>query len=103
MEKPIFKYRINELLDALPLKQHRIAMQIIPVELGKHKNSFNSYRNILIDDKQDIPHDIVDKLEKIFALKPGELQNFSNDHIKAIADRKDDPAELAAKFGMSKI
>lgn len=60
----------------MPIKDFRKALKVIPIELGISAASFNNYRAIQLDDKQDIPHAIVDKLEKLFSLKPGDLQNY---------------------------
>lgn len=74
-----YKYRINELLNNLPLFVNRKALKVIPKELNVSVATFTNYRNIQIGDNQDIPHEKVCVLEKIFSLQPNELQNFTVD------------------------
>jgi len=71
-----FKYKIDELLKIFSIIQYKQAMQIIPLQLDVSAKTFSNYRNIKINDSQDIPHEKVAILEKLFALQPGELQNF---------------------------
>jgi hypothetical protein len=72
----MYKYRINDLLAQLPMKDYRKALKIIPKALNISFNTFSNYRNIKIDDDQDIPHQKVLHLEKLFSLNAGELANF---------------------------
>lgn len=69
------KYKINDFLLRLPVHQYREAVKIIPRVLGVSLNTFHNYRNILWNDKQDIPHEKVIMFEKLFELKGGELIN----------------------------
>ena len=69
------KYKINDYLDKLTVKQYRRAVQIIPKVLGVSLNTFHNYRNILCDDVQDIPYEKVIVLEMLFEMMPGELSN----------------------------
>jgi len=71
-----FKYRINDMLENLPMKDYRKALKVIPKAIGVSPNTFTNYRNIKLDDEQDIPHQKVTMLEMMFGLKPGELENF---------------------------
>ena len=57
------------------MHQYREAVKIIPRVLGVSLNTFHNYRNILWNDKQDIPHEKVIMFEKLFELKGGELIN----------------------------
>jgi hypothetical protein len=77
MKQAILKYRINELLNKLSVSDYRKAIKIIPRQLNVSDKTFSNYRNIKIDDVQDIPHEKVVLLEKLFAIKPGELENFT--------------------------
>ena len=72
----MYKYRINELLMQLPMKDYRKALKIIPKALNVSLNTFSNYRNIKLNDEQDIPHQKVVLLEKMFGVKPGQLENF---------------------------
>ena len=69
------KYKINDFLLRLPVHQYREAVKIIPRVLGVSLNTFHNYRNILWNDKQDIPHEKVIMFEKLFELEGGELIN----------------------------
>ena len=69
------KYKINDFLLRLPVPLYREAVKIIPGVLGVSTNTFHNYRNILISDFQDIPHEKVILFEKLFELKEGELIN----------------------------
>ncbi|OKS85792.1 hypothetical protein [Mucilaginibacter polytrichastri] len=77
MTKTVFKYRINDMLNKLNVKDYRKAILIVPQLLNISQKTFNNYRKIKFDDKQDIPHEKVVILEKLFDIKPGELQNFT--------------------------
>lgn len=69
------KYKINECLLKLPISKYRMAIRLIPKYLRISLNTFHNYRNILLTDNQDIPHEKVVMFEKLFELKPGELLN----------------------------
>ena len=77
MNEPVFKYRIDELLNKLTVKDYRKALLIVPQLLNISQKTFNNYRKIKLNDKQDIPHEKVVILEKLFVISPGELQNFT--------------------------
>lgn len=69
------KYKINDFLLRLPVPQYREAVRIIPKILGVSLNTFHNYRNILMSDQQDIPHEKVILFEKLFDLSVGDLLN----------------------------
>lgn len=69
------KYKINDFLLRLPVPQYREAVKIIPRVLGVSLNTFHNYRNIQLDDQQDIPHEKVILFEKLFELEVGSLIN----------------------------
>lgn len=64
-------------MNALNLPGYKAALKIIPEVLDIAFNTFHNYRKLKIGDKQDIPHELVRKLEILFKLKQGELANFS--------------------------
>lgn len=70
------KYRINEMLESLPMKDYNKAIKSILSELAISSATFNNYRNILLNESKDIPHEKVLKLENIFSLPRGGLENF---------------------------
>lgn len=51
-------------------------MRLIPEQLNVSAKTFANYRNIKLNDSQDIPHEKVVVLENLFDLEPGKLQNF---------------------------
>lgn len=69
------KYKINDCLLKMSMSDHREAVRLIPKQIGISLNTFHNYRNILINDRQDIPHMKVVRFEKFFGLKMGELLN----------------------------
>lgn len=71
-----YKYKIDELLNNFSITQYKLAMRIIPQQLDVSVKTFANYRNIKLNDSQDIPHEKVVTLEKLFDLEPGQLQNF---------------------------
>lgn len=73
----MYKYRINDLLFQLPMKDYRKALKILPKAINVSINTFSNYRNIKITDEQDIPHLKVVMIENIFGLQAGELLNLT--------------------------
>lgn len=72
----MFKYRINEVLANMPMKDYRKTLKVLPEAIGVSANTFSNYRNIKCNEDKDIPHQKVLLLEKIFGLSSGELDNF---------------------------
>jgi hypothetical protein len=68
------KYKIQECIENLRRNEYRIIIKAIPGIIGKGATTFHNYRDILIDDKEDIPFKIVRKLEILFGLESGELE-----------------------------
>lgn len=62
------------------MKDYRKALKIIPQAINVSLNTFSNYRNIRLTDEQDIPHQKVVLLEKIFGLESGQLENFKPDY-----------------------
>lgn len=69
------KYKINECLLKRSIDHHREAIRKIPKYMGISLNTLHNYRNILYNDSQDIPHEIVVLFEQLFKLEPGGLLN----------------------------
>lgn len=69
------KYKINDCLLKKPIGEHRLAVRTIPKLLGISLNTFHNYRNILLNDEQDIPHETVVRFEQLFELQKGSLLN----------------------------
>ncbi|SMD12595.1 hypothetical protein [Pedobacter nyackensis] len=68
------KYKIQECIDNLKKNEYRIVLRSIPNIIGKGISTFYNYRDILIDDKEDIPFKIARKLEILFGLENGGLE-----------------------------
>ena len=71
----MYKYRINEYLYNLNVHEYSAARKIIPRELDISSNTFHNYRSIKIDSVTDIPYSLVRKMEIIFNMKRGGLEN----------------------------
>lgn len=71
----MYKYKINEYLYNLNVVEYAAARKIIPKELDISLNTFHNYRNIRSDSDADIPYTIVRKLEILFNMKRGALEN----------------------------
>lgn len=72
----MYKYKINEYLYGLNVVEYSAARRIIPQELDISLNTFHNYRNIKVDSEADIPYCIIRKLEVLFKMNRGELENF---------------------------
>lgn len=71
----MFKYKINEYLYNLNVMEYSAARKIIPRELDISSNTFHNYRSIKIDSASDIPYEMVRKMEILFNMKRGGLEN----------------------------
>lgn len=71
----MYKYKINELLANLPMRDYKKAMKLIPKILGVSSNTFLNYRSILADEEKDIPYQKVVIIEKMFEMEAGTLIN----------------------------
>jgi hypothetical protein len=72
----MYKYKIEEFLENLPVKQNKILVNQIPDILGVSYNTFRNYCKIPLKSKKDIPYECVRKLEILFGMKHGELTNI---------------------------
>lgn len=68
------KYKINDYLYQLNVKEYRMAIQSLPKILGISLNTFHNYRNILGTETQDIPYEKVVMMEQLFGMAPGTLR-----------------------------
>lgn len=109
METKQYKYRINELMNKLPISDYKKLLRIAPSELRVTPTTFNNYRNIRADDPddlRDIPHEKVLMLERLFSIGPGELENFTIT-TRSLADISftepdDTEARISKKFNLNK-
>jgi hypothetical protein len=94
------KYKINECLLKLPINDHREAVRLIPKQIGISLNTFHNYRNILLNDKQDIPHVKVIRFEKFFGLRMGELlnKNVSGTYFRNLIGKEITGVEKSLEF-----
>lgn len=68
------KYKINDYLYQLAVKDYRKAIQTLPKILDISLNTFHNYRNILGNETQDIPYEKVVMMEQLFGMEPGSLR-----------------------------
>lgn len=68
------KYKINDYLYQLNVKDYRRAIHNLPRILGISLNTFHNYRNILGNESQDIPYEKVVMMEQLFGMAPGSLR-----------------------------
>ncbi|WP_316811407.1 hypothetical protein [Pedobacter heparinus] len=85
----MYKYKIKELMDQLPVIEYRKLNTQLHRVIGVSRNTLINYSLIKITSKQDIPYSTIRKLELIFGLRYGDLtnQNITCDHYKKIIDR----------------
>lgn len=70
-----YKYKIEEFLENLPVRENKLLVYQIPDILGVSYNTFRNYCKIPLKSKKDIPYECVRKLEILFGMAPGELTN----------------------------
>lgn len=90
-EGTIKKYKIEECIDNLKRKEYKIVLKSIPGIIGKGMTTFYNYRDLCIEDKEDIPYKIARKLEILFGLEAGELENVKTEgkhYSQIIAEHK---------------
>ncbi|WP_158796370.1 hypothetical protein [Pedobacter sp. L105] len=75
MNKNVEKYKINDFLDKLTVKEYKFAMKVIPEILDVSMNTFHNYRRIKVGEPQDIPYEKVKLMEILFGVKSGALEN----------------------------
>lgn len=85
----MFKYKIKEFLDQLPVGEYRKLNTQLHRIVGVSRNTLINYSLITITSKKDIPYSTIRKLEIIFGMRYGDLtnQNITGDHYKKIVDR----------------
>lgn len=70
------KYKIEEEMNKLNLKNYKAASRVIPKHLNIAFNTFHNYRKLPLHGKADIPYSTVRMLEGIFGLEDGKLANY---------------------------
>ena len=75
MSENIEKYKINQFLDQLTVKEYKFALKMIPKILNVSMNTFHNYRRIGLEEPQDIPYEKVKLMEILFDVESGALEN----------------------------
>jgi hypothetical protein len=75
MSENIEKYKINQFLDQLTVKEYKFALKVIPKVLNVSMNTFHNYRRIGLEEPQDIPYEKVKLMEILFDVESGALEN----------------------------
>lgn len=92
----MYKYKINDYLYALNVVEYAAARKIIPKELNISLNTFQNYRNIKEDSDADIPYALVRKMEILFNMKRGGLENseITGNRLKTLIYKKQRITEI---------
>lgn len=75
MTEDIDKYKINDFLERLTIKEYKFAMKKIPGLLNVSMNTFHNYRKIKIGERQDVPYEKIKIMEILFGVENGALEN----------------------------
>ena len=97
-----YKYKIKELMDALPHLEHHAIMSMIPKALMISQRTFLRYMYTRIDDKYSMPVDHLARLAKYFNCRIEDMLNYDPTPLSLSGIRKHDKIELAKKFKMVK-
>jgi hypothetical protein len=84
------KYIIEEFMDNTPKIEYDKMRKVIPKLIGKSMNTFNAYKNIPLDSKEELPNRIAILLEDFFGLPPRGISNIkiSCQHYKEMFNTK---------------
>lgn len=72
----MLKYKIDDLLTALPKKDYDEAVNKIIIEIGVPYSTFQGWRKIKIGEKRDIPAEKLFGIAKFFGKPAEELKNY---------------------------
>jgi hypothetical protein len=70
------KYKINEYLESLTVKEYKVGIKLIPKLLNVSANTIYNWRDIRLSDREDIPAQKANMLEQLFGMQRGELANY---------------------------
>ncbi|MDB5022024.1 MAG: hypothetical protein JWQ28_3151 [Pedobacter sp.] len=73
------KYKINEYLESLTVKEYKVGIKLIPKLLNVSANTIYNWRDIRLSDREDIPAQKANMLEQLFGMQRGELANYQVD------------------------
>jgi hypothetical protein len=76
MAQDLRKYKINEYLESLTVKEYKVGIKLIPKLLNVSANTIYNWRDIRMDDREDIPAQKANMLEQLFGMQKGELANY---------------------------
>jgi hypothetical protein len=76
MPHDLRKYKINEYLESLTVKEYKVGIKLIPKLLNVSANTIYNWRDIRMDDREDIPAQKANMLEQLFGMQKGELANY---------------------------
>ncbi|MEJ2882410.1 hypothetical protein [Pedobacter sp. GR22-6] len=70
------KYKIEDCLNDMTKREYDAIIKKIPKFIGKSGNTFNNYKNIRINSREEIPYKTGILLESLFQLPPGGLYRY---------------------------
>jgi hypothetical protein len=76
MPQELRKYKINEYLESLTVKEYKAGIKLIPKLLNVSANTIYNWRDIKMSDREDIPAHKAKMLEHLFGMERGELANY---------------------------
>jgi hypothetical protein len=76
MPQNLRKYKINEYLESLTVKEYKVGIKLIPKLLNVSANTIYNWRDIRMSDREDIPAQKANMLEQLFGMQKGELANY---------------------------
>ncbi len=76
MSKDLRKYKINEYLESLTVREYKAGIKLIPKLLNVSANTIYNWRDIKMSDREDIPAQKAKMLEQLFGMQHGELANY---------------------------
>jgi hypothetical protein len=76
MPQDLRKYKINEYLESLTVKEYKVGIKLIPKLLNVSANTIYNWRDIRLSDREDIPAQKANMLEQLFGMQRGELANY---------------------------
>jgi transposase-like protein len=100
MPEELRKYKINEYLESLTVKEYKAGIKLIPRLLNVSANTIYNWRDIKMSDREDIPAQKAKMLEQLFGMRQGELANYEIDikSLKQIIREEHESMEQLSEF-----
>src|SRR5690554_97156 len=95
-----YKYRILELLDKLPYRDHKMAMSRIPIAIGVSKTTFSDWRYIKEDSSRMIPAEKLYLIATFFGVEVKDMFNTPPTSIDYDQMRLEYEEEKKEKFNL---